>query len=218
MKATLTRIDVSRYINPGLLLLAGAYPFVTHFTVSGEQVWPSLVMIYAMLGLLMLEASVKKNFLWQLFCGLLLVLAIAYADSGQILLNFYPIVVVGCLLLVFVKTLMPGETPIITLFAMAMEAKLSAKKIRYTRSVTLLWSVMFLGMLIESALLAVYASHETWSLFTNFVNYLFIGSLFVLEFLFRVYYFQGEAQSGFFEFANQMRKLRISNVLQQKKS
>lgn len=218
MKVTSTSPDVSRYINPGLLLLAVVYPFVTHFSVVSQQTWPSLALIYVMLCLLTLEAFVKKYFLLQVLCGAALVLAIIYVDRGQALLNFYPIIIVGSLFVVFVKTLLPGETPIITLFAMAIENKLSAKKIIYTRRVTQLWSVIFLGMLIESVLLATYASQHTWSLFTNFINYLLIGSVFVAEFIFRVYHFKDEAQPGFFEFANQIRKLRISNVLQQKKS
>ena len=218
MKAISTRPDTLRFVNSGLLLLVVAYPVVTHFSVVDNLVWPSLALIYAMLGLLILDALVGKKFIYLLLCGIALALAVYFAEQGQLILNSYPVFIIGGLFVLFGKTLLPGETPIITSLAALIEKSLSDRRVKYTRMLTQIWVGIFFCMLVESLLLSLYASQYTWSLFTNFINYLIVAFLLLAEYVLRIYLFRNEEHTGFIVFINRLRKINISHVLQQKKS
>lgn len=58
-----------------------------------------------------------------------------------------------------------------------------------------MWTAFFAGITIESVLLAAYVSLETWSLFTNILNYIFIAMLFVGDYLCRIMYFRKYGQT-----------------------
>ena len=45
-------------------------------------------------------------------------------------------------------------------------------------------------MMLEAVLLAAYASLEVWSLITNILNYVFIATLFVGEYIYRIVRFR----------------------------
>ena len=44
-------------------------------------------------------------------------------------------------------------------------------------------------LVLETILLALFASVETWSLFCNILNYVFIGLCFIIEYSYRIYRF-----------------------------
>lgn len=92
-----------------------------------------------------------------------------------------PILIPAALAFVFARTLGPGKTPLITRFAQHVMDQHSMEVARYTRQVTILWSVVLAGLTLEAALLAVFAEADTWSLFTNGINYLFIVAVFAVE-------------------------------------
>lgn len=200
------------------MLLVIAYPVVTHFSVVDHIVWPSLALIYAMLALLILDALFSKKYVYLLLCGVSLVLAVYFAEQGQLILNSYPVFIIGGLFVLFGKTLLPGETPIITSLARLLEKDLSDRRTRYTRVVTQVWVGIFFCMLVESLVLSIYASQYTWSLFTNFINYLVVAFLLIAEYVLRIYLFRNEQHTGFMVFINRLRKINISHVLQQDKS
>jgi uncharacterized membrane protein len=90
------------------------------------------------------------------------------------------------LCLLFGKTLLPGNEPLVTRIARLERGELSPDLIAYTRRVTWVWTGFLLLVTLESTFLAIYTSVETWSLFANILNYAFIGALFTAEYIYRI--------------------------------
>jgi uncharacterized membrane protein len=111
-----------------------------------------------------------------------------------------PIILPLLLWSVFFRSLLPGQTPLVTRIAMDVRGSLSHELQRYTRSVTVLWSGLFALLAIGSALLPIVASPHVWSLFTNLLNYLFIAALFIAEFLYRRWHFKEIEHTRFLQY------------------
>ena len=83
-----------------------------------------------------------------------------------------------------------GPLPMIERFARVAAPDLSHEEVGYCRSVTLLWCGFFaLNGSIEVGL-ALAAPIELWTLYTGFVSYLLIGTLFALEYIYRHWRFR----------------------------
>lgn len=115
----------------------------------------------------------------------IIVIASLVMDS-KLALQAVPVLVNLLLMLVFGRTLLPGREPLITRFHRVIgDGEAPADIISYTRALTAVWTAVFAVLAVLSIALAVFASHATWSLFTNGVNYLVVGALFVGEYFFR---------------------------------
>jgi len=102
-----------------------------------------------------------------------------------------PIIIPVFMLILFAGSLTKGREAFITQIARRVSGhSISAKESSYTRRVTWVWSIFFVAMIIETALLTLYADIETWSVFTNIYNYVFIAALFITEYTFRMFYFK----------------------------
>jgi uncharacterized membrane protein len=89
---------------------------------------------------------------------------------------------------------------LVTRIAGVMHESLSPRLRGYTRAVTWAWVVFFSALLVEVVILALYAAPETWSLYTNFINYLLVGGFFLLEFLLRRWALPAHERLGFVAF------------------
>ena len=99
---------------------------------------------------------------------------------------FIPSVLVPLLVsLVFAFSLLPGKTPLITRFALLEFKEISARIAAYTRAWTWAWAVFLLVIAAETFALAFWGTLETWSLFANVLNYVFILAFVVLEYFVR---------------------------------
>ena len=117
----------------------------------------------------------------------------AHWDSTHAL--FLPPVLISLLLLiVFARSLLPGREPLVTRIARYERGQLSSEFASYTRRVTWLWTGFMFFMALETLLLAAYASVEVWSLFANVLNYVFIGALFLVEYIYRVVRFRKDGR------------------------
>ena len=117
-------------------------------------------------------------------------------------------IISGLLGLVFGHTLLPGEIPVISRFAELMHGHtLDEPARRYTRSVTWLWTLLFAILTLESLLLALFAEDRTWSLFTNFINYLVILVVFIVEYRIRVHRLDHLQHPGFVAFLVALRQI-----------
>jgi uncharacterized membrane protein len=97
-----------------------------------------------------------------------------------------PVLIYLLLCAVFGATLRAGHEPLISRFARIEQGTLTPELARYTRRLTLIWSVFFIVLAMLSASLARWASPATWSLFTNVFSYGLIGTLFVGEYVYRL--------------------------------
>ncbi|MDD4880749.1 MAG: hypothetical protein PHX10_04150 [Gallionellaceae bacterium] len=87
---------------------------------------------------------------------------------------------------VFGVTLGRGRQPICTRFAEVVHGGLDPELVRYTRQVTLAWTVFFLAVSLASTLLFLFAPIEAWSVFANFLTLPLVLLMFVAEYLVRL--------------------------------
>lgn len=101
-------------------------------------------------------------------------------------------------------TLRAGRVPMVTRMATVIRGPLSPAYARYCRAVTQLWVLVFAVLFGLGVGLALWASPPTWSLFTNFLNNVFIGLVFLGEYLYRRVRFRGEDHPSFVTFIGQV--------------
>jgi uncharacterized membrane protein len=87
---------------------------------------------------------------------------------------------------IFGRTLAAGREPIVTRFARMMHAHLPPEVVRYTRKVTIAWTVFFLTLFAFSCGLYFGGFIEAWSLLANILSPILIGAMFVLEYAVRL--------------------------------
>ena len=73
-------------------------------------------------------------------------------------------------------------------FARLGEADLPPAAIGYTRRVTQIWCVFFVGNGALAIYTALYASRDDWALYNGCIAYLLMGALFGGEWLFRRFF------------------------------
>jgi uncharacterized membrane protein len=165
-----------------LSALAIAYPFVSHAgAVLGAPAaglaWLSLI----------LGASALFNPRSRALLPLALLCAAATLAAQRLgfadLLQRLPPVIIACgLAWAFGRTLLPGQTPLISRIGERIRGELPPPVARYGRALTGVWTLFFVLMAIECLLLGLLATPFWWSLFANFVNYALIALLIVLEY------------------------------------
>ena len=91
----------------------------------------------------------------------------------------------GLLAAGFGRSLRAGETPLCTHLADRLHGPLTLAETRYTRQVTLAWTLLFIALMLTTLGLYVAAPLAAWSLFVNFVTFPVIVTMFVAEFAVR---------------------------------
>ena len=94
----------------------------------------------------------------------------------------------GNLLLAFIfgRTLVGGREPLVTRFARVMHATLPPEVVRYTRHVTLAWTLLFLTLVALSCALYFSGMLAAWSVLANIVNPAAIVAMFLIEYAVRL--------------------------------
>jgi uncharacterized membrane protein len=156
------------------------YTFASHVAATGGAV------AYAWLAWSSLVIGVALALPWK--AGLAFALAflgpVPWLPSDA-LLKVPPVVIYLALAAWFGRTLLPGREPLISRFASLERGELEPVLARYTRRLTAVWTAFFVAMALLSAALALAADGETWSIFTNGVNYLLMAVLFLGEYVYR---------------------------------
>lgn len=91
----------------------------------------------------------------------------------------------GALAIMFARTLLPGEVPLATRVARAVLPSMPTAVVRYTRGVTVAWTLYFVAMAVLSLALYLSAGPAAWSTFATLVSGPLVGLMFVLEFALR---------------------------------
>jgi uncharacterized membrane protein len=195
-----------------MLWLALGYPLLAHLSVvlaDRRLQWLALVWLIGLaLGPALLERRAWAWVTWFALGTLLYWLVVA--GHGLYALYVPPAAIPAALLLAFAGSLRAGHEPLITRFARAMhDGELPADLVAYTRRVTVLWCLVCATLFCSAVLLALFASPETWSLMTNFVHYLVLGAVFVLEYAWRRIRFRHHPHLGFIQFLRRLARVRI---------
>jgi uncharacterized membrane protein len=85
----------------------------------------------------------------------------------------------------FGGTLRAGHTALITTLAARVHRSLTPDMARYTRRLTLAWTLYFVLMVLLSLALYAFASFDTWALFANLLTPLAVAAMFAGEFVLR---------------------------------
>lgn len=95
--------------------------------------------------------------------------------------------------LLFGRTLAPGSAPLCTQFAVLIDnGAITPAVARYTRHVTLAWTLFFVATAAISTLLFATTSIATWSTFANYLSLPLVGVMFAAEHACRRFALPGE--------------------------
>ncbi len=165
------------------LILFIAYPIAAH--ISAFYRYPFALWVVLLLFVTQaLQAWLQRRHRAVMICLMIsvLLLWLLQRQALEPILLMTPLLIIGGLLLVFAGTLIGDSTPLITRFAEQTEpGPLTPAIRRYTRRVTQVWVALFIVLMLESILLALFAPVWVWSLFTNVLNYVFVFLLLFVE-------------------------------------
>jgi predicted LPLAT superfamily acyltransferase/uncharacterized membrane protein len=181
------------------VILAASYPFLVYFGLlrfGTRQVALFLLVALALrAGLAAALLPVTRNTRERLrklavdFAPVLLLTAAGGLTADYRFLLALPALVNVGMLIVFWRSL-GGTASIVEEFARITGPDLSVAERRYCRSVTGVWCVFFALNGLVSAVLALVAPISWWTLYTGFLAYLLVGTLFGVEFAVRRYRFR----------------------------
>ncbi|MCW8929339.1 MAG: hypothetical protein OQL19_03760 [Gammaproteobacteria bacterium] len=101
-----------------------------------------------------------------------------------------PLIIISLILYPFLRSVLPGHTPLISRFYQLTEKEDDPQVMYYTEKVTWVWVILIVLILFNTLVLTFFSSLEIWSLFTNFINYILMLILFIAEWLFRMFWFK----------------------------
>jgi uncharacterized membrane protein len=93
--------------------------------------------------------------------------------------------VYGLLGLSFGRSLRSNRVALCTQLADKVHGPLSPREVRYTRRVTVAWTVFFFLVATTSVLLFLFAPFRIWSVYINFCVLPLVGAMFVAEYVVR---------------------------------
>ena len=91
----------------------------------------------------------------------------------------------AALALLFGRSLALGREPLCTRFATMVRGPLQPPVARYTRQVTVAWTVFFIVLITVSTMLFLFASITVWSAFANLLTMPLVALMFVAEYAVR---------------------------------
>jgi len=150
-------------------------------------VHPSVILLMvATVAALRFRAFLQENIKYLLPIGLTLGAAAFWIP--ELTTKAYPVAVCLSFAGVFIASLMPNKTPVIETIATKMDGPLVPAQIHYTRKVTIVWCVFFLLNASVSSAIALFGSIELWALYNGILSYVFIGLLFLVEYVVRHFF------------------------------
>jgi uncharacterized membrane protein len=169
-----------------------AYAVLAHFSnaVPGnESLGAFLAMAPLWLAAVILAWRSSRRRLGLFACGLAALLAYAGWDSLKSHFAWLYLIqqagAYGLLGISFGRSLGHQRVPLCTRFATLVHGPLSVSATRYTRSVTVAWTIFFAAMSSALLLLYVTAPLAAWSVFANFCTAPLVALMFIGEYLVR---------------------------------
>lgn len=177
-----------RLLNLLNLLTLLAWPLLVWLALTQPR-WQGLFWLLALLfGLRWLQLRRQQNALgavmgWLALLGALLCIS-SQLLSAQHLLLWYPVAVNLAMLLVFGASLW-SAMPLVERIARLREPELPAAAVPYTRRVTQIWCLFFIGNGSMAFYTCLQGDLRLWTLWNGGISYLLIGVLMGAEWLVR---------------------------------
>lgn len=194
-----------------LVALLLSSPLIIHVSILHGHVTFPLFFISTVFILVFV-----RSWFWRLLFAVMTILTVTSLAALDIpdkaLLFAIPVLINTGFAIFFGQSLLPGKTPVITLYAILLRSEIDPRVIAYTRHVTQLWTMFFIALATESLILAVFASIEIWSLFANFLNYVFIAVLFAGEYYYRIHHLNDLEHMSFPRFLHRLSKVNLGDL------
>ncbi|HWT67938.1 MAG TPA: hypothetical protein VN214_02370 [Pseudomonas sp.] len=175
---------MSRLIGLGLLLAGLLYPFAVYFGMEHFAPWQFGLLLGSLWLARVLTVKRQPGSLWMALVAIAFCLLLALFDNPA-LLRWYPVLISTFMLGLFGGSLMYGP-PVVERLARIREPDLPDEGIRYTRQVTIAWSVFFFCNGLCAAALTLWAPLSWWMVYTGLISYGLIGLMFAVELLIRI--------------------------------
>jgi uncharacterized membrane protein len=176
------------------------YAISSHIALTCHYLWFALVLAVCPLVIITIgyitQLWGKSKIAWTNKSALVLLCG----TSGIMLLNYWASIspyaswlfllqnvgMNAALALLFGLTLLPHKTPLITIFSTLVLKELNPAMVRYTRMVTVAWTLFFVGMCTISVCLFFFAPLAWWSIFINLLAWPLVGVMFAAEYFVRL--------------------------------
>ncbi len=185
-------VRVGRYALIALLTVA-YYVIIYHASVSAEQRWLSVSLALLPLAGFALFAAWSSRRRYVMVGAVLLAAGAFWLVLSDLIVRnymwFYLLQhagINGGLAVFFGRTLLGQRTPLITRFAAIVHDGMPPGQTRYTRQVTVAWTLFFLTIAMLSIVLFLFAPIEVWSLFANILYLPLLILMFAVEYLVRL--------------------------------
>lgn len=177
----------------GLALALFAYPILAYFVAAAPPPAGIGAVAFAVAPLVIVVAVVgwrsRQRIAALVLCAAVGAALWVYADAiGRNLGLVYFIqnlCVNAALGLVFGRSLAPSREPLCSRFAAMVRGPLQPPVARYTRQVTLAWTLFFAAMIAASSLLFFFAPIHAWSAFANLLAMPLVAAMFIAEYAIR---------------------------------
>lgn len=193
------------------------YGMAAHFAMSTGRILPALTLMMLLLTSSAVTAfrrgAPKLGTAWLV--GTAALVGLALTQQGIQAIYLPPIMINSLLFWGFARTLAPGQTPLITVFAKLIDGDLDEAASRYTRRATFWWSGFLAFLVVETVLLALWAPREVWSAFAHFINYGLLGIFFYLEYRLRRHCLPHYNAGGFLGFVKSLARVDVRATMRQ---
>lgn len=173
-----------------------AYPVLAHYSTatSAATSFPSLGVAVSLAPALavLLWLTWRSPMRWAMLLLCAVVGGLLWEFWGVLERNFSWVYFLqhaatyAMLAAVFGVTLGRGRQALCTRFAEVVHGSLTPEEIRYSRQVTLAWTLFLLAISLVSSVLFFFAGIEVWSIFANFLSFPLILLMFVVEYAIRL--------------------------------
>jgi uncharacterized membrane protein len=189
------------------------YPLSMHFSVAIGDPSPCLLLL--LLAVLMISIGLFRSYRYKaaaytLFGAMGVYFFSYYLFPQQITVLYLPPLVVSVFLLwLFGRSLVPGRLALISQVAEAYHGELPPPLARYTRRLTLVWTVYFALLAASVLYLGFIDSDSHWSSYLSVANYLIIGGLLGGEYVLRICRFKDIQHPSFIGFIRLLNNSRV---------
>lgn len=164
-----------------------AYPFGVFFGISHfEPKILSLILIIALLAYLIApgRAAWQKWQRYFLIGAIISIIILIQLFNDVIFIKLYPVIVGLSFCVAFTYTLFFPPS-MIERFARLKHNDLRPEAIKYTRKVTIAWSIFTFLNSMAALYTAFFTSLGTWTLYNGFISYCLMGAMFMGEIIVR---------------------------------
>lgn len=168
------------------------YPVWAHSVVMAGGAQYALTGFWVLIAATLCFGQRRRRWQWHVWALLVVVGVMALYDvvgPSPLALYLPPVLFPLGLAILFGRTLCAGRVPLIVGVAQALSGDYGARRARYARALTTVWTAVFVLMALEALVLATIAPPWLWSWMTNVVNYVILLCLFMVELCFRWWLF-----------------------------